>query len=173
MQYDYNERKYSSNMNILLKNFCVAWLLVQVRIAASLDEFDERVEFCKHHLSPVVDEEKKHRSLQAEHGIRTDSRTVREEYSTIKECFRAKFFDPYREDSNEILSILQTSGNDFQTRLNDVDRNVTKLVIEVATQRHRNFAYNKETGTHINLTYLAVFFIARNSMDKSASWRIV
>ena len=138
---------------LLLKIVRLSCLLVHVRIATSLDEFDERVEYCKNHLSPIVDEEKKYRSLQAEHGIRTDRSTVREEYSTIKECFRAKFFDPYREDHNEILYILRTNGDDFQTKLTDVDGNVTSLVIEVSIRSSQDYnADEKIVAASLNLT---------------------
>ena len=142
---------------------------MHARTAAALDEFDERIEFCKRHLSPTVDEENKYSSLQAEHQIRNDGSTIREKYSTIKECFRAKFFDPYREDSNENLHIFQTNGYDFQTKLNDVGRNVTKLVIEVSTtQSLQNFPDdNEEAGIHLNLTHLAAFSMLGNLWIKT------
>ena len=137
----------------MLDVFCVSCLLVHARTAAALDEFDERIEFCKRHLSPTVDEENKYSSLQAEHQIRNDGSTIREKYSTIKECFRAKFFDPYREDQNEILHILRTNGDDFQTKLTDVDGNVTSLVIEVSIRSSQDYnADEKIVAASLNLT---------------------
>ena len=96
---------------------------------ATSDEYDDRVEFCKRHLSPTVAEDARYRQLQREHGVKRDV-DEEERYSTLDDCFRAKFFNPDRQDEAVVMQTVRTNGHNFEEKLLNIDKNVTKLIVE-------------------------------------------
>ena len=90
---------------------------------ATSDEYDDRVEFCKRHLSPTVAEDARYRQLQREHGVKRDV-DEEERYSTLDDCFRAKFFNPDYQD--EGAETVLTNGHNFEEKLSNVSMHVNE-----------------------------------------------
>ena len=123
---------------------------------ATSDEYDDRVEFCKRHLSPTVAEDARYRQLQRQHRVKRDV-DEEERYSTLDDCFRAKFFNPDRQDEGVVLETVQTNGPNFAEKLNNISWNVSKLIVDVSYDLGKTPRPGELDILHLNLSSMAQF----------------
>ena len=154
-------RKIEFEMKLHFRQFCPLFYCICfccfVKQTKS-DEFIDRIEFCKEHLSPFVDEQQHYESLLSEQGHKFSTSAKRETYRNLDECFKAKYFDEIFIGEDDILEVYETDAYNFDTVLERASRNVTKLVIKLDTisQQDSETAF-KYSNINLNISSVLGF----------------
>ena len=140
------------------------------------DEFIDRIEFCKEHLSPFVDEQQHYESLLSEHGHNCKTPVTELRYRSLDECFKAKYmnWDQTLPGEHDVLEVYEIDSNNFGNILERVSRNVTKLVIKLDTISQQSFKtdflYSKfilDISPILRFVKLDEFWLVQNNVQKT------